>query len=544
MTKARRITSYYISSFLSGALLWLAWPERGFTPLIFLSFVPLLWIDYSFHTNEINRGRLKLFGYFYLSMFTWNVLTTWWIYNSTDIGSLVAIGLNSLFMAIVLQLFHVTKKKLGVTIGYFSLLVYWIAFEYLHLNWEISWPWLTLGNAFASHPQYVQWYEFTGVLGGTLWTLAANIFFFFVVKNIINRDLLVLMRKVNSMVGLSASAILIITPMIFSLWLYHRHTNRGTPVNVTVVQPNIDPYNEKFSGTGAEQLARLLRLASTVSDSSTEYIVAPETALPDGIWEEGISQHKQIKTIENFLKVFPKATMVIGAATYKGYNKNDVRSETAHKFKNSDDYYDAFNTALQIDQHDNIQVYHKSRLVPGVEIMPYTNIFGFLEKYSIDLGGTSGSLGIQKDRTVFTSSNGTKIAPAICYESIYGDFMSGYMKNGAELIFVITNDGWWGNTPGYRQHMNYARLLAIEFRKGIARSANTGISCFINQRGDVLQKTNWWKEDAISQVIYKNDIKTFYAKHGDYLGIISSCFTFLFLLAMPVKSIIRKIKSK
>ena len=92
--------------------------------------------------------------------------------------------------------------------------------------------------------------------------------------------------------------------------------------------------------------------------------------------------------------------------------------------------------------------------------------------------------------------------------------------------------------------MNYARLLAIEFRKGIARSANTGISCFINQRGDILQKTNWWEEDAISQTLYKNDIRTFYAKHGDYLGFISSCFTFLFLLTMPVKSLVRKIKSK
>src|SRR6185369_4078561 len=199
---------------------------------------------------------------------------------------------------------------------------------------------------------------------------------------------------------------------------------------------------------------------------------------------EGLSQHKQIKTIENFLNAFPKTTMVIGAATYKGYDKPESRSATSHKFKDSDDYYDAFNTALQIDQNDSIQVYHKSRLVPGVEIMPYRNIFGFLEKYSIDLGGTSGSLGIQKDRTVFRSPEGTRIAPAICYESIYGGFMSGYIRNGAELIFVITNDGWWGNTPGYRQHKDYGRLLAIEFRKSIARSANTGISCFINQRGD------------------------------------------------------------
>ncbi len=544
MSKAKQIASYFFCSVLSGFLLWLSWPESGFTPVIFFALVPLLWIEYSFYMNKRKNGRIKLFGYFYLTLLIWNVLTTWWIYNSTDVGSFVALGLNSLFMAIVWQLFHITKKNLGSALGYFSLFVYWIGFEYLHLHWEISWPWLTLGNAFATHPQYIQWYEFTGALGGTLWVLAANLFFFIVTKNIFKRDLLSVMRKVNSIVGLTASGILIIAPMIFSLFLYHRHVDAGDPVNVVAIQPNIDPYNEKFNGTGDEQLAKLLRLASTVADSNTNYIVAPETALPDGIWEENLRGHKQIKTIETFIKAFPKATMIVGASTYKGYDAGENRSETAHKFKDSENYYDAFNTALQIDQNDSIVVYHKTRLVPGVEIMPYHTVFGFLEKFSIDLGGTSGSLGIQKERNVFISPAQTKVAPAICYESIYGDFMSGYIRNGAQLIFVITNDGWWGNTPGYRQHKNYGRLLAIEFRKSVARSANTGISCFINQRGDVLNETEWWKPDAIKQTLYKNDIKTFYGNHGDYLGVISSYLSFLLLLVLPVKIMVRKIRSK
>jgi apolipoprotein N-acyltransferase len=447
-------------------------------------------------------------------------------------------------MAIVWQLFHLTKKNLGVAPGYISLFVYWIGFEYLHLNWEISWPWLTLGNAFATHPQYVQWYEFTGVLGGSIWVLGANLFFFIVAKNIFNRDLLVLMRKINSLVALAASCILIIAPMIFSLRLYRHHVDKGTAVSTVVVQPNVDPYNEKFNGTGDEQLARFLRLASTVADSTTDYIVGPETALPDGIWEDHLRDHKQIKTIEKVLNGYAHATMILGASTYNAYSKDEQRSETAHRFKDGDQYYDSYNTALQIDQHDSIQIYHKSRLVPGVEIMPYRSIFGFLEKFSIDLGGTSGSLGIQKTRSVFVSPGGTRVAPAICYESIYGGFMSGYMQHEAQLIFVITNDGWWGNTPGYRQHMNYARLLAIEFRKSVARSANTGISCFINQRGDVTQQTKWWEEDAIKQTIFKNDIKTFYARHGDYLGTIASFFSILFLIALPARKAVRKMKAR
>ena len=527
-------------STLSGILLWLSWPERGFTPLIFIAFVPMLFVQYYFSRHEVKRSKRKVLGHFYWSMLVWNALTTWWIWNSTDVGSIVAIGLNSLFMAIVWWLFHLTQKRSGIFIGYFSLFSYLVAFEYLHLNWEISWPWLTVGNVFASHPQYVQWYEYTGVLGGTIWVIAANLFFFAVAKNIFNRDLLQQLRKINTAIAFTAFAILIIAPMVFSQWLYHRHVNKGEPVSIVVVQPNIDPYNMKFSGNSDDQLVKMLQLASSVVDSNTRFVLFPETALPDGIWEENLKSHKQIRMIEQFISAFPKLTVIIGASTAREFAKGEKRSASARKFTDSDNYYDEFNTALLIDSSHRLQVYHKSRLVPGVEKMPYPKVFGFLESLAINLGGTSGSLGTQEERTNFISLENIKAAPAICYESIYGGFMSEYIKEGAELIFIITNDGWWGNTPGYRQHMNYARLRAIEFRKDIARSANTGISCFINQRGDVLQQTNWWKEDVLSQTLYRNDIKTFYARHGDYLGVLASVLTGLLLLLNLFKRFFRK----
>jgi apolipoprotein N-acyltransferase len=308
------------------------------------------------------------------------------------------------------------------------------------------------------------------------------------------------------------------------------------------VQPNIDPYHEKFNGTGDEQLARMLQLASTVIDRNTQFVVFPETALAEGIWEEELPSHPQISTLKKFVQSFPHITIVMGASTFKAYHEGDKLSTTARK--NTGNLrmqgviaYDAYNTALMIDT-SRIQIYHKSRLVPGVEKMPYPKIFGFLENYAISLGGTSGSLGVEENRRVFLPANGIPIAPAICYESIYGDFMSLYMKQDAQLIFVITNDGWWGDTPGYRQHKHYARLLAISFRKGIARSANTGISCFINQRGDILQQTEWWKEDARSEVLLKNSKKTFYARHGDYIGKFAAFASALMFLLL----IIRKFK--
>jgi apolipoprotein N-acyltransferase len=181
-----------------------------------------------------------------------------------------------------------------------------------------------------------------------------------------------------------------------------------------------------------------------------------------------------------------------------------------------------------------LQYYHKTKLVSGVEKMPFEKQLRFLEKWIINLGGISGTLGTQQDTLVF-SKNGTNFAVPICYESGYGEYMSGFIRKGAVAIFIITNDGWWKNTPGYKQHLSYSRLRAIEFRRGIARSGNTGISCFINQRGDIVKQTKWWTQTSISGTVNRNDKITFYAKHGNYMARISVILFALMLVIFLVE---------
>ena len=162
-------------------------------------------------------------------------------------------------------------------------------------------------------------------------------------------------------------------------------------------------------------------------------------------------------------------------------------------------------------------------------MMPYPQYMKFLEYISVDLGGTVGSLGTQEKPSVF--QHGEIIAaPVICYESIFGEYVTQYIQQGANVIAIITNDGWWGNTPGHKQHLQYARLRAIENRRCIARSANTGISCFINQRGDILKQTTWWTPDVIEANVQLNNQQTFYTKNGDLLGKIAGYLCLLLLV--------------
>src|SRR5690606_37527166 len=130
--------------------------------------------------------------------------------------------------------------------------------------------------------------------------------------------------------------------------------------------------------------------------------------------------------------------------------------------------------------------------------------------------------------SVFYGQSGIGAAPVICYESIWGDYVSKYVKEGAQFIAVITNDGWWGNTSGKDQHLDYAKLRAIETRRWVVRSANTGISACMNQRGDIVQQTKWWEPTALKQETSLNGEITFYTNKGGYLAYLGSIARIIF----------------
>ena len=141
--------------------------------------------------------------------------------------------------------------------------------------------------------------------------------------------------------------------------------------------------------------------------------------------------------------------------------------------------------------------------------MPFIHTIPFLEQLAITLDENSitGSLGVSDSAN--SLGYGEPVAPIICYESIYGDYVRGYVKNGATWLGIITNDAWWENTPGYHQHYSYAKLRAIEFRKWVARSANTGTSGFIDPVGNSYDETSWYSKTCIQRTISANNIKRF-----------------------------------
>ncbi len=518
-------------SSLSGLLLGLGFPGIVPAPLLmFVGFVPLLLLESEISNSEGKAKGRQVFRHSYNAFLLWNILSTWWVANTALAAGIVAMALNSLFMALVFTAFHHSRHRMPRIAGA-AFMAFWMAFEYLHLNWEITWPWLTLGNAFAQFPALVQWYEFTGVFGGSLWILAGNWLIFNAWKQ---RDDRAALRS-----SVVKTILWLFVPLAVSLWQYFSYKEQGDKtVQVALVQPNYEPHYEKFDIPEDVQMQRFLELSASITDSNTDYLVWPETSF-GYVETRSMESYPAVVQLRGFMAKFPQLKVIAGIDAYHIFLPGEPHSKAVRSSSsgNGTMFFEVLNAAAQFsNESEEVQLYRKSKLVPGPEILPYRRFFGIFEPVIKQVQGTVEGVGTQKERTSMSSST-ARMAPVICYESIFGEFFTGYIHKGAQAAVIMTNDGWWDNSPGHRQHLWLGTLRAVETRRSIARAANTGISAFINQRGDILQSTRYNEAGAIKGTVRLNDRVTFYVRWGDLIARIAVFTTLLLLLNTISKSI-------
>ncbi|GAA4150638.1 apolipoprotein N-acyltransferase [Chryseobacterium ginsenosidimutans] len=516
---------YVLLTLISAMLLSISWPTYGVPFFIFFALVPLLMMEHGVSKfSNYNRKSWVVFGLSYLCFVIWNVVTTGWLYGSKNpdgshsmMAVLFPVLVNSFLYSLVFQCYHSYKNAQGTYWGLGFLIAIWMSFEKFHLGWELTWPWLNLGNVFADYPKLIQWYDTLGATGGSFWILLINILIFYTVRTWEagrkRKDLI----KNTSIVGA-----LILIPMIISIIKFNNFNEKPIgSVNVLMLQPDLDPYAEKYSQDSLTIENDLLSLAERSSKGKIDYYIAPETALPGrgSISERAFEKSLILNNIKGFLAKHPGSVFSTGISSHKFYTNGQNLPKEAYQI-NPGLWVESFNSAIQVVPNQKVEVYHKGKLVPGVEIFPYMSYLKpLLGDAMINLGGTVASLGTDKERVAFSNPfNKGKIAPIICYESIYGEFTTDYVKKGANFLTIMTNDSWWGVTEGHKQLLSYAKLRAIETRREIARAANSGISAHINAKGEITEDTFYGDKTTLFAKVNLYDKMTFYARAGDLLS--------------------------
>lgn len=523
---------------LTAVLMSLPFLVQGTSLLALTGLVPLLCME----RIASNAGVKRLWPWYLGTFAAWNSLTVWWICNATFWGGVFAIVANALQMSLVFGLFRASKKTFGGMLPYVFLALLWTAWERWYFSAEISFPWLTLGHAFARSPWLVQWYSITGTLGGSLWVWACNLSIFGLVC-----------AKADGSMGrwtkwakrYCAAILALLFPGLITLSLVKYYTFEDAPerMDVLITQPNIDPYS-KFHLLSQEQqdaiAERQMRpvLQGRDSASGTLLILTPET-FTRYIDTDDITAHPTARRFRSLILGKPGVNLLLGNAS-KTYRHSEEAPNILCYPAGPGLWYNTHNSAALLSWDGDADIYHKSKLVVGTELTPYPGFFVPLdEKF---FGGAMARDTGQEEVSLLnvkTPEGGSiPLGCAICYESVYGEFCTDYIRKGARAMVIITNDAWWGDTPGYRQHLSYASLRAIELGRDIARCGNTGISAFINSRGDIVKAGPWWEACSLEGSVALRDGETFFVRYGDICGRICTMLAVLLFLALAVRKII------
>ena len=514
----------YLLAVLAGVLVSLGWISPCPTLVMLVAFVPLLFAE-NMVANDGRKAKLLrvgILGFIYvyahdaINLYPLTLLFKGWTF--------LFFCFNSLIYAVLFSLFSLARRKCGNVWGYIAFVAFTVLFDFILLKIDFSFPampvgFLMIGISETGLP-FMQWYEYTGLLGGSLWVLSVNALAYILLRNIIDN------RKLSIPVLSSLIAVMVV-PIALSLLIYFTYEEREAPVNFVLVQPNIDPYNEKFSIGPTEQRDRLVSLAREFADSTTDFIVFPETALDSNFWYNNMDDNGMVAYLrDSFMVDYPEANLITGARILQYFQSVMPPSHSAMK-AGEGLYVQMYNAAFQVAFGQQVQVYKKEKLVLGTERNP------FKKKWKSNFSGSQEINLARAEEQVVLKSRKAKVGTFICYESLFGSYCAAFADKGADILCSISNDGWWLDTDLPLKHLRHSQVRAIETRRSVARCGNTGITAGIDQCGRIVAQAPWWKSTALRVTLNRNKTKTVYAQWGDYVGWLDALLS-LFVICLLV----------
>ncbi len=519
----------------SGILFALAFPPIPTGVTAFASLIPLLFL-----IEDLPDWRSVL-RWSYLTFLVANAGAIWWISgwwgDDTWLKAAgVAVNLvHPLFFTVPALSYAFLRRRMGALFSAVMFPVIWTAWEWLFHLPELSFPWLLIANTQTYDIESIQFITAAGSFAITFWVVSVNTLLFHLLRRWFDGSWTWKSRQ--SIFNLIALVLLLGLPRVHGMLALRGSAGDGRTLRVAVIQPDVDPYNKWGEGeTPMEKLRRLLAIYDSLAVQRPDLALLPETAIPFRLLEGAyVEEYRWLRRHVDSVGV----PLLSGFPHTVFYHDPATAPASARRIPDTEIRYHDFNSAMLLQPGSGgQQIYHKSRLTPLSERIPYLDALPFMQD-ALTWGVGISNWGLGNDTTVFAlrSREGpVGVWAMICYETLYPSFVAGFADRGAELFGVITNDGWFGNSSGPYQLMQYTVLRAIENRRAVARCANNGISCFIDPYGRVHDRTPLYTRTGIVRDLPLRSDRTFYTRHGDWfpLGLsVAAGFLFLFAFISP-----------
>jgi apolipoprotein N-acyltransferase len=495
---------------LSGLMLTASFPRTGFDFFAWFAMVPLI-----LAINQTNAVFMTgcLTGFIHQMTLVYWLVTAMHVYgNLPIITSVPLLILLCMYLSIFTGIFCVLVKRLCqkpwqlIWAPFF-----WVSLEYARSLTQFAFPWELLGYSQYLKLPLIQMADITGVYGISwlivLFNVAITCFLLYTTRQSWNH-----IDVSNRLVYVFLGSVILCFVVFLSYGLVKMHVlNKAiqtsqNQMKVGVVQGNINQavkWDEKFR---TQTIQKYILASMSENHRNADLIVWPETAVPIYIQQETPLSKKLLSFIDQQACVF-----LIGGLRY------DRSSMGQWKF---------FNSAYLIEpKKSNWQTYDKSHLVPYGEYIPFQTVFPFLSKFVQGVGNFSEGRSI-----VPLKWDQWAIGPQICYEILFPSISRTLVQKGADVLVNITNDAWYGHSSAPYQHFSMIVFRAVENKRSLARSANTGISGFVNPYGKIILASEIFKDANLNTSLPVVKGLTFYCQFGDVFAL--TCCIILFTVAL------------
>ncbi len=509
--------STVVGLFLTVIFYYFSFPPFPTAFLAWISLVPFLMVlEMSQFQNAFRTGYLA--GLFSTgAMMFWlnaNTGATPFQASGMYLGAVMYLALWWGAFALIQKWFY---QRWGAR-SFFLVPLVWTSLEYFQSLGELGFTWHSLSTSQTSYLFAIQFAEFTGMHGVTFWVVSLNVGVFFLLRAARRPT----DRRSLGRYGMGL-LILAVLPFIYGLSVVPERVTGNRWMKIGIVQPNIEPNVKWLDRDFAYD--QLMNLTRGMRGDSLDLIIWPETAVPN-----------RLRLDRRKLDPLRREIQAQGVSLLTGF------PDRRFVEKDKELTHPSFNSVMLLrPDTDTIPMYDKIHLVPfGEHIPSFLNILAGIAMDVGEFGYTSG------DRyTVFTvptqdRKDSIRVSAVICLESIYPERVRQFIIRGAEVLVIVTNDAWYDGTNGPEQHARCAIYRAIENRISIARSANTGISCFIDPYGRMVARTQNGEQTTLHREVPILSQPTFFTRFGNIFSFFVILLTSLFL----VMSCIPRMKSK